>query len=263
MARTTAHPLEISSSLSGRAPVRRTTVGITSANTANNSKEYCVRAPVGLNRWVVKFTPPQKKHMPRTSRRFDTMLPTKLPFTTSVRPSRSAKMAMIISTALPKVAFNRPPKVGPTEHASCSVASPSSLARGTIAKKLRRNVVTSPQPSAFEARPSGVKTSITLRGDPNMISFSPSRSCSKSNQASSGTTSEGFRRTRPARTSMICLALPPLQRSAVILRRTFTANVVARVVCPAQNQSHPHGLGLSAWAQSGIRSHAAGPWSGA
>ena len=52
-----------------------------------------------------------------------------------VQPGLRAKKAMIISTALPKVALSRPPMPEPTRRASSSVAVPRILARGTMASE--------------------------------------------------------------------------------------------------------------------------------
>ena len=51
--------------------------------------------------------------------------------TTSCSPAFSAKIAMIISGALPNVTFSRPPMPGPERCASSSVARPMSAAVGT------------------------------------------------------------------------------------------------------------------------------------
>ncbi len=48
-------------------------------------------------------------------------------------PSRIAKMVMISSAALPKVAFNTPPTFGPALAPSCSVARPTTHASSTSA----------------------------------------------------------------------------------------------------------------------------------
>ena len=53
-------------------------------------------------------------------------------FTTSWRPSRSAKNAITSSGKLPKVTFSRPPTPGPERAASSSVAFPIMAAVGTI-----------------------------------------------------------------------------------------------------------------------------------
>ena len=57
--------------------------------------------------------PPKRSENPSTSRRFPTTLPVSEPRTTSVRPSETAKSAMISSGAFPNVAFRKPPTPGP------------------------------------------------------------------------------------------------------------------------------------------------------
>ena len=67
---------------------------------------------------------------PITSRMLPMIEPTSEALTTSCRPSRSAKKAMISSGALPNVTLSRPPMPGPERAASSSVARPMSAAVG-------------------------------------------------------------------------------------------------------------------------------------
>ena len=59
------------------------------------------------------------------------------PRTTSGRPLLIAKMAMISSGALPKLALRKPPTPAPVCSPACSVASPISHASGTSAAAAR------------------------------------------------------------------------------------------------------------------------------
>lgn len=78
------------------------------------------------------------QHSPSTSSRFDRIDPSRDVATTSYNPFCRAAIDKIISTTLPKVAFNRPPTVSPNRTARSSVTSPSSSARGTSARKFCR-----------------------------------------------------------------------------------------------------------------------------
>mmetsp|Transcript_70463 Transcript_70463/g.206140 ORF Transcript_70463/g.206140 Transcript_70463/m.206140 type:complete len:231 (-) Transcript_70463:56-748(-) len=87
--------------------------------------------------------PPATKDMPKTRRRLDRTLPRSVPLTTSIWPARMVWTIKIISTALPNVAFSKPPTVSLFRPAaSSSVASPMSLARGIIARKFSQKVQT-------------------------------------------------------------------------------------------------------------------------
>lgn len=57
--------------------------------------------------FILKST--YKEDNPPTSNKFPSTEPVKEAKTTSVNPAWSAKIEMISSTALPKVAFNKPP----------------------------------------------------------------------------------------------------------------------------------------------------------
>jgi hypothetical protein len=62
-----------------------------------------------LKRWTLTTQPPRKNADPSTRSMLERMDPSSDIWTTRRRPSLSAKMATIISVALPKVAFIRPP----------------------------------------------------------------------------------------------------------------------------------------------------------
>src|SRR5256885_15605811 len=78
--------------------------------------------------------PPTTRLRPSTSRRFPMMLPESDALTTLMCPARRAKKAMIISVALPMVALRIPPTEGPQYAARVPVDSPSTLAKGAMAK---------------------------------------------------------------------------------------------------------------------------------
>ena len=83
--------------------------------------------------------------------------------TRSIRPSRSAKMVMISSAALPSVALIRPPAVGPSLAASASVACPMSDASGMIARLDVTNTTIGSQPDVRAMSATGTKISSKLR----------------------------------------------------------------------------------------------------
>jgi len=62
--------------------------------------------------------------MPKTNKILPRTEPANDALTTSKRPARIAKYAIINSVALPKVAFKKPPNLGPVYTANSSVASP-------------------------------------------------------------------------------------------------------------------------------------------
>jgi hypothetical protein len=84
--------------------------------------------------------------------------PTSDALTTSCRPSRSAKNAMISSGALPNVTLSRPPMPGPERAASSSVARPISAAVGMTPSADAENT------SAAAASPSSSATAIGMNG---------------------------------------------------------------------------------------------------
>jgi len=54
-------------------------------------------------------------------------------FRIATSPAATRKKPTMSSVRLPRVAFRRPPRWGPSRIASCSVASPRRAASGTIA----------------------------------------------------------------------------------------------------------------------------------
>mmetsp|Transcript_20572 Transcript_20572/g.56172 ORF Transcript_20572/g.56172 Transcript_20572/m.56172 type:complete len:260 (+) Transcript_20572:442-1221(+) len=93
-------------------------------------------APCGLKTASCLFMPEAKIAMPRTRSKLERIDPNKLPCTTLIRPARTAWTHMIISTALPNVAFKSPPTICPVCVAIASVAAPRMLANGIMARKL-------------------------------------------------------------------------------------------------------------------------------
>ena len=104
--------------------------GITSAAAASISISDCTPAAVRSNFWRSRLRPPTSIAAPMTSRMLPRIEPTSEALTTSWRPSCSAKRAMMISGALPKVTLRKPPMPGPERIASCSVAWPIRAAVG-------------------------------------------------------------------------------------------------------------------------------------
>src|SRR6266567_4293188 len=74
--------------------------------------------------------PPRASEEPRTSSILLMIEPMIEALTTEISPCCSAKMPIIISGALPKVALSRPPAMLPTCAARSSVAKPINAARG-------------------------------------------------------------------------------------------------------------------------------------
>mmetsp|Transcript_25567 Transcript_25567/g.58113 ORF Transcript_25567/g.58113 Transcript_25567/m.58113 type:complete len:217 (-) Transcript_25567:92-742(-) len=159
-----AAPREIARSESPRPRVRAARDGMIMARTDSSRRLDCMRAPSALYLWLWNLMPPRAKHIPITSSKLLRMLPSRLPCTTSTRPSLNANTDRIISTAFPKVAFRRPPSVSPTAPASSSVAPPSIPARGRMATKFRPKMTSSPHPRCGEAMAKGTISSSTFRG---------------------------------------------------------------------------------------------------
>lgn len=90
--------------------------------------------------------PPAKKQHPNTSKQLDSIDPIIAACTKRNSPFTSANIAIISSTVLPNVAFNKPPNVCPTLNANSSVAKPSSAASGMIAANETQNVAVSLTP---------------------------------------------------------------------------------------------------------------------
>mmetsp|Transcript_76773 Transcript_76773/g.222892 ORF Transcript_76773/g.222892 Transcript_76773/m.222892 type:complete len:398 (+) Transcript_76773:239-1432(+) len=110
--------------------------------------------------FVLLVIPPAKNDMPRTSNMFDKMEPSNVDFITVNSPFLSKAIVMIISTALPKVAFNMPLSISFFKQAAnSSVASPRIFASGIRAKKLNQKVQLSDHPRIPEAKPKGTHTS--------------------------------------------------------------------------------------------------------
>lgn len=82
------------------------------------------------------MSPPKSTLMPRTSSTFPMTEPMIEAFTTVVSPAERAKIVMISSAALPKVAFRMPPMRGPACAPRLSVACPSTQASPTSASAL-------------------------------------------------------------------------------------------------------------------------------
>ena len=104
--------------------------GKISATSASMSMADWALAAVRLKVCFSRGRPPTNIAPPRTSRMLPMIEPTSEAFTTSWRPSSSAKKAMISSGALPKVTLSRPPMPGPVRAAIASVASPITAAQG-------------------------------------------------------------------------------------------------------------------------------------
>ena len=79
--------------------------------------------------------------------------------TIRISPRCSANRLMMISGALPRVAFRSPPRVGPRYSARASVASPINPASGTIASAEARNTRTGLAPNQASAIAIGMKNS--------------------------------------------------------------------------------------------------------
>mmetsp|Transcript_56924 Transcript_56924/g.157550 ORF Transcript_56924/g.157550 Transcript_56924/m.157550 type:complete len:225 (+) Transcript_56924:984-1658(+) len=136
-------------------------------------------------------SPPRKKDVPRTRRRFERMEPSNVHFTTSSLEVRSVCTVSIISTAFPSVAFRRPLSVSlRIAAANSSVASPRNLASGTMPAMFSQKVQAGPQPQWPEATPNGRNTKSTEKGC-RKIDFNPSQLFGPSNVETSGLSSPG------------------------------------------------------------------------
>mmetsp|Transcript_54562 Transcript_54562/g.137765 ORF Transcript_54562/g.137765 Transcript_54562/m.137765 type:complete len:215 (-) Transcript_54562:262-906(-) len=133
-------------------------VGRPRAMDASVKQVMLAEAPVELNLLSFVRRPAAKNAMPKTKSKLDKMEPNKLPCTTLTKPALIALIVTIISTALPKVAFSKPPIICPVCAARHSVEAPRIPANGTIAVKLQAKVHAQPH-SRFGLRmPSGTKT---------------------------------------------------------------------------------------------------------
>ena len=111
------------------------TAGMISPNEARVSRALLVLDTRGSNCWFFRvLIPPAKKAIPSPKSRLPMIEPVSDDFTMLTRPAWSANEEMMISGALPRVAFSRPPSVGPRYRARISVASPISPTSGTIAR---------------------------------------------------------------------------------------------------------------------------------
>ena len=126
--------------------------------------------------------------VPSTSSRLLSTEPSSETCTTRIRPSFSAKMAMMSSGALPMDAFMSPAKVSFTCSASSSVAKPSRSASGSMASSESTKVAPAGQPMFSLMMARGTKTSSTLNhgrspGSPKNTSWQPWRSDSGEKKA--------------------------------------------------------------------------------
>jgi hypothetical protein len=88
-------------------------VGSASAAATMVSMEAFTPAIVAEKVWVPFLRPPSRRLAPSTKRTFPMIEPMMEAFTTVVRPAERAKMVMMSSAALPKVALRMPPMRGP------------------------------------------------------------------------------------------------------------------------------------------------------
>jgi hypothetical protein len=86
------------------------------------SIEAFMPAMVGEKLWAPFFKPPRSRLAPRTSSTLPMIEPMIDALTIVVRPAERAKMVMISSAALPKVALRMPPMRGPAWWPRDSVA---------------------------------------------------------------------------------------------------------------------------------------------
>ena len=87
--------------------------GIHKPKTANKSMEEDTSLTLTLNFCVLYFNPPASILAPTTKSIFPITAPAIDDFTTSNKPSLSAKIDIISSVALPNVPFKNPPILGP------------------------------------------------------------------------------------------------------------------------------------------------------
>ena len=101
-----------------------------SATAASSSMSEVALAAVRSKVWRSRLRPPTSIAAPMTRRMLPRMDPTSEALTTSWSPSLRAKIAMMISGALPKVTLRKPPMPGPERAASSSVERPIRAAVG-------------------------------------------------------------------------------------------------------------------------------------
>ena len=119
------------------------TSGMTKATiTAKINRPALCLASNTLNFYRLYLVPPTKNESPATNNKFPKTEPVKDANTTPTSPAFNEKMDMINSTALPKVAFKRPPILGPMTIAKLSVARPMKPASATMVKQYTMNMIT-------------------------------------------------------------------------------------------------------------------------
>ena len=92
---------------------------MSSVPTARARRLADVCATVVLKYCSMRFRPPKKKHMPRTKSKFERIDPISEVCTIRILSWKSAMTETINSTALPKLALRRPPRVSPTLEQVC------------------------------------------------------------------------------------------------------------------------------------------------
>ena len=96
-----------------------------------------------LTGMILYFNPPTKILIPITSRMLPSMDPARLVSTSENIPALTANPQIRISGTFPMVAFRKPPTFGPVYRLICSVASPSTAARGMMLTQQRQNTIPS------------------------------------------------------------------------------------------------------------------------
>ena len=152
--------------------------GTMSAIVASKRVELCARMPVLLKVCFSRDKPPANIAKPRTKSRLPMIEPVIEAFTTSISPALSAKMPMMSSVALPKVALRSPPTTGVVRVANSSVDWPMSLASGTMASAERKKTVTGETPAkaapiaiGTKARSAKNRLSVAYRKRPIRVQF--------------------------------------------------------------------------------------------
>mmetsp|Transcript_53971 Transcript_53971/g.106524 ORF Transcript_53971/g.106524 Transcript_53971/m.106524 type:complete len:201 (+) Transcript_53971:650-1252(+) len=140
------------------------TVGKVKANDDNTKQLTLVPAPVALNDEALLTKPEAMNAMPKTRSKFERIEPINDCCTTLTKPALIALIVTIISTALPKVAFKRPPSICPVCAAKDSVAAPNTAAKGTMAMKFVEKVLIGPHSNSPAQMPNGTKTRRMLMG---------------------------------------------------------------------------------------------------
>ena len=102
------------------------------ATVASIIMEEFTPARVRSKRSTPCFSPPNRMLKPIIRSRFPRMDPMMEACTRTTLPACRATIVMISSAAFPRVAFKKPPNLGPVVSASASVACPIKPARGTI-----------------------------------------------------------------------------------------------------------------------------------